>query len=168
MNPMRWRLENGLFVALIMALFGTVAAGENAIERIRKNGKLILATGNYRPFEYRDEKTNDLVGYDIDLAKIIANKIGVPLEAQDMNFQSIIPTLQNGRADIVIAAMYITPARREVVDFADPYMDTGMVLVVRKDNETIKGERDLDGLTVGAKASATSEKIAQDLLAAGA
>ena len=154
-------------ITVIVSFPGTARAADTAIERIKKNGKLVLATGNYRPFEYRDEKTNQIVGYDIDLSELIAKKIGVPLEAQDMQFQSLIPSLQNGRADIVIAAMYITDARREVVDFATPYMSTGMVLVTRKDNTKIKSAKDLDGLVVGVKAGATSEHVAEGLLKEG-
>jgi ABC-type amino acid transport substrate-binding protein len=138
------------------------------IDQIKKNGKLILATGNYRPFEYHDEKTNKVIGYDIDVAEAIAKKIGVPLEVKEMQFTGLIPTLQNGQADLVIAAMYITPARREVVDFADPYMDTGMVVAVRKDDTTIKGPKDLNGKVVGVKTGATSEKVAQELNEKGA
>ena len=138
------------------------------IDQIKKNGKLILATGNYRPFEYHDEKTNKVIGYDIDVAEAIAKKIGVPLEVKEMQFTGLIPTLQNGQADLVIAAMYITPARKEVVDFADPYMDTGMVVAVRKDNTTIKGPKDLNGKVVGVKTGATSEKVAQELNEKGA
>ncbi|MDR1709902.1 MAG: transporter substrate-binding domain-containing protein [Candidatus Accumulibacter sp.] len=149
--------------AALSAFPQTAGAAESAVERIKKAGKLVLATGNYRPFEYRDEKTNAIVGYDIDLAALIAKKIGVPLEAQDMQFQALIPSLQNGRVDIVIAAMYITPARREVVDFANPYMETGMVLVVRKDDTKVKGSKDLEGLTVGVKAGATSEHVAEGI-----
>ena len=138
------------------------------IDQIKKNGKLILATGNYRPFEYHDEKTNKVIGYDIDVAEAIAKKIGVPLEVKEMQFTGLIPTLQNGQADLVIAAMYITPARKEVVDFADPYMDTGMVVAVRKDDTVIKGPNDLNGKVVGVKTGATSEKVAQELNEKGA
>ncbi len=138
------------------------------IDQIKKNGKLILATGNYRPFEYHDEKTNKIIGYDIDVAEAIAKKIGVPLVVQEMQFTGLIPSLQNGQADFVIAAMYITPQRREVVDFAEPYMDTGMVVAVRKDDTAIKGPNDLNGKVVGVKTGATSEKVAQDLNAKGA
>ena len=138
------------------------------IDQIKKNGKLILATGNYRPFEYHDEKTNKVIGYDIDVAEAIAKKIGVPLEVKEMQFTGLIPTLQNGQADLVIAAMYITPARKEVVDFADPYMDTGMVVAVRKDDTAIKGPNDLNGKVVGVKTGATSEKVAQELNEKGA
>lgn len=138
------------------------------IDQIKKNGKLILATGNYRPFEYHDEKTNKVIGYDIDVAEAIAKKIGVPLEVKEMQFTGLIPTLQNGQADLVIAAMYITPARKEVVDFAEPYMDTGMVVAVRKDDTVIKGPNDLKGKVVGVKTGATSEKVAQELNEKGA
>lgn len=164
-----------MLLLLTMALVGcgqsstaktTVAV--NHIDEIKKNGKLILATGNYRPFEYHDEKTNKMVGYDIDLAAAIAKKIGVPLEVKEMQFTSLIPTLQNGQADLVIAAMYITDQRKQVVDFADPYMQTGMVLVVNAGDTTIKSIKDLDGKTIGVKAGATSEKVAQDLKEKGA
>lgn len=85
-----------------------------------------------------------------------------------MQFTGLIPSLQNGQADFVIAAMYITPQRREIVDFAEPYMDTGMTVVVRKDDNAIKGPNDLNGKTVGVKAGATSEKVVQDMNAKGA
>ena len=143
-------------------------AAVSRIDQIKKNGKLILATGNYRPFEYHDEKTNKIIGYDIDVAEAVAKKIGVPLEVTEMQFTGLIPSLQNGQADLVIAAMYITPQRKEVVDFADPYMDTGMVVAVRKDDTAIKGPNDLNGKVVGVKTGATSEKVAQDMNEKGA
>jgi ABC-type amino acid transport substrate-binding protein len=139
----------------------------SSIDQIKKRGKLVLATGNYRPFEYHDEKTNKTVGYDIDLAEAIAKKIGVPLEIKDMQFTSLIPSVQNDQADIVIAAMYITDQRKQAVDFAKPYMKTGMVLAVNANNTSIKGPKDLNGKTVGVKGGATSEKVAQDLKAQG-
>ena len=92
----------------------------------------------------------------------------MPLVIQEMQFTGLIPSLQNGQADFVIAAMYITPQRQEVVDFATPYMDTGMVVAVRKDDTAIKGPNDLNGKTVGVKTGATSEKVAQDMNEKGA
>lgn len=174
-----------LFLGLLMLAFVASGCGQSTapakqetkpetkqaagrIDQIKKNGKLILATGNYRPFEYHDEKTNKIVGYDIDVAEAVAKKIGVPLEIQEMQFTGLIPSLQNGQADLVIAAMYITPQRSEVVDFAAPYMDTGMVVVVRKDDSAIKGPNDLSGKVVGVKTGATSEKVAQDMNEKGA
>lgn len=139
----------------------------SSVDQIKKRGKLVLATGNYRPFEYHDEKTNKTVGYDVDLAEVIAKKIGVPLEVKDMQFTSLIPSLQNDQADIVIAAMYITEQRKQAVDFAKPYMKTGMVIAVNSSNTDIKSPQDLKGKTVGVKGGATSEKVAQDFKAKG-
>jgi ABC-type amino acid transport substrate-binding protein len=159
----------GIVTVLLFSLMLAAGCGSSAtspsksrVDEIKKKGKLVLATGNYRPFEYHDENTNKVIGYDIDVAEAIAKKIGVPLEVQEMQFTSLIPSLQNGQADLVIAAMYITDQRREVVDFADPYMDTGMVLVVMNDNNAIKGINDLEGKVVGVKTGATSEKVAQE------
>lgn len=170
-----------LFIGLLMLAMAAAGCGGGTpakpeakpapvsrIDQIKKNGKLILATGNYRPFEYHDEKTNKVIGYDIDVAEAIAKKIGVPLVIQEMQFTGLIPSLQNGQADFVIAAMYVTPQRKEVVDFADPYMDTGMIVVVRKDDTAVKGPDDLKGKTVGVKAGAVSEKVVQEMNEKGA
>lgn len=168
----KFRKIIGVLTILVMAILLVSGCGQSSttqtpaksrVDEIKKNGKLVLATGNYRPFEYHDEQSNKIVGYDIDLAEAIAKKIGVPLEVKEMQFTSLIPTLQNGQADLVIAAMYITDQRKEVVDFADPYMDTGMVLVVNSGDTTIKSVNDLNGKVVGVKTGATSEKVAQDL-----
>lgn len=158
-----------LTLASVFANGGTEDVTElNRLEEIQKSGKLVLATGNYIPFEFLDSETNEMVGYDIDLMRLMADKLGVELEINDMDFTSLIPSLQAGKADVVCAAMYIKPAREEVVDFAEPYMKTGMVLVVPSDNETINSTDDLTGLRVGAKMGATSEAVLQDLLDKGA
>ncbi|MDF2524792.1 MAG: hypothetical protein K0R31_2433 [Clostridiales bacterium] len=167
-------LGMGLALTMLVSACGQSSASKDStstknttkstrIEEIKKAGKLILATGNYRPFEYHDEKTDKIIGYDIDVAEKIAAKIGVPLEVREMQFTSLVPTLQNGQADFVIAAMYITDERRKVVDFAEPYMKTGMVIAVRSENSDIKTTDDLKGKVVGVKAGATSEKVAQEL-----
>lgn len=140
--------------------------GEN-VQAIVEKGVLTLATGTYVPFEYRDEN-NEIVGFDIDLAQYMADKLGVELQVTDMTFQSIVPCIQNGEYDIAIAAMYDTEARREVVLMSDSYCDTGMILAVQEGSEyanTITSLADCDGLKIAVKAGATSEKVAQDFLA---
>lgn len=146
--------------------FSAFTAQATTLEQIQKNGVLKIATGNYRPFEYYN-KNNKLVGYDIDLAKLIAKKISVRAQFTDMQFSALIPSLQSGHADMVIAAMYINPQRKKVVDFAKPYMKTGMVFVVKKNDNSFKGKEDLNGKTVGAKLGATSEQVANQLQKAG-
>lgn len=149
---------------------GSVSTGDSKqshIEQIKKSGKLLLSTGDYRPFEYHDEKTNQIVGYDIDLAQKIADKLGVKLEVTDMQFTSIIPTVQNGQADLAIAAMYITDERKATVDFADPYLSSGVIICVKKGSD-IKGKDDLIGKKVGAKLGGTSAAVIQKMIDNGA
>lgn len=144
------------------ATASAASSSKSSVDAIKKAGVLKMATGNYKPFEYRDEKSNEVVGYDIDVAKRVADKLGVKLQVTDMDFAAIIPSVQKGDFDLAIAAMYDTPERRQAVDMTDAYMETGMVLVTLKDNTTYKTLADLNGKRVGVKASATSEKIAND------
>lgn len=139
----------------------TKAASTPAIDRIKAAGVLKVATSPYVPHAYQDPKTNELIGHDIDLAKMIAQDLGVKVQFTDMTFTSMIPSVQNGQADMAIAAMYDTPARREVVNMSDSYMDTGMVLVTMK-NASYKTLADLNGKKVGVKTGATSLKVAQE------
>lgn len=137
------------------------------LEEIKEKGKIVIATGNYYPFEFIDPDTQKLVGYDIDLGEKIGKELGVDVDWKEMQFQALVPSLQNDQADLVIAAMYITDERKKVVEFADPYLGTGMVLVKRKEDTSINSVEDLNGKVVGVKAGATSEKLAQDLKAKG-
>ena len=139
--------------------------GEN-IKAIKEKGVITVATGTYVPFEYRDDDDN-IVGFDIDLAQYIADKLGVDLEVTDMEFQSIVPSIQNGEYDFSIAAMYKTDERCEVVDMSKSYCDSGMILAVKEDSEyadTVKSLADCDGLKVAVKEGATSYNVAQSFL----
>lgn len=181
------RMKNGfLFITLGVLIFlagcsnsptssstetekdNTTETSQTKVDEIKEEGKIVIATGNYFPFEYHDQKLNKLVGYDIDLGEKIGEKLGVEVEWSEMQFQTLIPSLQNNQADLVIAAMYITDERKEVVDFADPYLSTGQVLVKQKGDDSINTMDDLNGKTIGVKSGATSEKTANDLKAKGA
>lgn len=139
--------------------------GEN-IKAIKEKGVITVATGTYVPFEYRDDDDN-IVGFDIDLAQYIADKLGVDMEVTDMEFQSIVPSIQNGEYDFSIAAMYKTDERCEVVDMSKSYCDSGMILAVKEDSEyadTVKSLADCNGLKVAVKEGATSYNVAQSFL----
>ncbi|MGX6978606.1 ABC transporter substrate-binding protein [Vagococcus elongatus] len=137
----------------------------SAVDAIKKRGVLTLATGTYVPFEFRDEKTNEIIGFDVDFAQLIADKLEVDLKVTDMDFKSIVPSVQKGDYDIAIAAMYDTPERREQVLMSDSYMSTGMVLVAPKGNpKKITSLADCDSLVVGYKVGGTSEKVALEAM----
>ena len=159
---------NGVILSLALAI-GLTACGAQAavvpprIAAIRQAGKLVVATAITRPFEYFDERTNQLVGFDVDLAQMIAQRIGVPVEWKVMGFADLLPALQGGQVDMVIAAMYITPERLQIVDMSQPYLNTGLVVVVRANETTINGLIDLPGKIVGVKEGATGARYAARL-----
>lgn len=118
-----------------------------------------VATDNgFVPFEFVDRETGELVGFDIDLINAIAAEAELALRIQTMEFDGLVAGIQSGRYDIGIAGITITSARREHIDFSDPYYDAGLILAVRADNQTIRSENDLAGATVGTRAGTTSER----------
>ncbi len=141
---------------------------ELTLAKLKEKGVLVVGTAITKPFEFRDPETNELVGFDVDTAKYIADKLGVDLEFREMPFASLIPSLETRKVDMTIAAMYIKPEREEVVDFATPYMETGLVMVVRPElADKVKTPEDLAGLRVGVKIGATGDKLAQELIDQG-
>ncbi|POP41505.1 basic amino acid ABC transporter substrate-binding protein [Superficieibacter electus] len=150
------------FSFIILAMLSRTVNADDGLTKIKQRGSLIVATGNYKPFEYYDDN-NQLVGYDIDIARAVAKKIGVELKVEDLQFTALIPSVQSGHADMVIAAMYITDARKKAADFSEPYLKTGMVFVTRSDNKTVTDAASLKGLTVGVKSGAASEQIAHQI-----
>lgn len=137
---------------------GTVAA-------IKKKGKLTVGTASgYYPFEMVDKK-NELVGFDIDIAKIVAKELGVQIEFQNYAFSGLIPALQSNKIDMVIAGMTITDKRKEVVDFSDTYFVSGQALLVNKKIPNVKSIQDLDkkdyviAVSMGTTADQTASQV---------
>ena len=96
----------------------------------RSNGTLIMATNAaFEPYEFYEN--NKIVGIDADLAQAIADKLGMELVINDMDFDAIIAAVQSGKADIGVAGMTITEDRLESVDFTDSYTTAKQVIVVR-------------------------------------
>lgn len=121
-------------------------------------GKLIVATDtNFPPFEFKDPATGTHTGFDVELWDAIAKNIGADYDLQPMDFNGIIPGLQSGQIDVGIAGMTIKPERAEVVDFSDPYYNAGLLVLVKADNDSVKGIEDLKGKIVSTKTGTTSE-----------
>ena len=94
-----------------------------AAKEIKEKGKLVMATSaDYPPYEWhlmKDGK-DEIVGFDVEIAKAIAQEIGVELEIKDLDFDGIIPSITSGQADIGIAGMSATPEREEAANFSIP------------------------------------------------
>ena len=146
----------------------TAPAKGSLLAQIRERGSLIVGTAITKPFLFHDPRTNDLMGLDVDVASAIATRLGVKVEWREMPFASLIPALQTGKLDMTIGAMHITDERRGAVDFASPYLDTGLVMVTRPEEaKRFRKAEDVGGARVGVKIGATGDQLAQDLITRG-
>ncbi|MDI6823167.1 MAG: transporter substrate-binding domain-containing protein [Bacillota bacterium] len=141
------------------------AQPQSMIERVRKKGELVVGTApGYYPFEMIDKKGN-IIGFDIDIAKEIADALGVKLTVQRYGFDGLIPALQTGNIDVIIAGMTITAKRALAVSFTNPYYATGQVLMVNKNIPNVRSWQDLDkkGYTIGVSLGTTGAMLAKQL-----
>ena len=96
--------------------------------------EIVMGTNaEFEPFEYHDD-SNNIVGFDIEVAQEIANAAGKKLKIEDMNFDSLISALQSGKVDFVIAGMTVTEERLQNVDFSDSYFNASQVIIVREES----------------------------------
>lgn len=127
--------------------------------------KVRIATdATWPPFEYVDEQTMDIVGFDIDLIKAIADEAGLDIEIINVAWDPLLAGMAQCQYDAAISAMTITDERKEVMLFSNPYFEAGQLVTVEFDNTDIKSKEDLGGKTVGAQIGTTGsfevEKIA--------
>ncbi|MGK9165200.1 ABC transporter substrate-binding protein [Inquilinus limosus] len=143
-----------LLAAAAAVLAAMPAGAQDLPARIKQAGKIVVGTNNnYPPIIFKDPATNELQGVDIDLAKAIAKQLGVEVEFQEIAFAQMLPSLQTGRIDMVMAGMSDTPARRDIADFVD-YMKSGaQFYTITALAGEIKSTDDLCGKTVGASRS---------------
>lgn len=111
---------------------------------------------SFVPFEMLDRETNQMVGFDMDILREVADRAGFDYRLQTMDFNGIIPAMQTGNADLAIAGITITDKREEIVDFSAPYYDSGLRILTRADRDDIQSIDDLAGKTVGTKIGSTS------------
>lgn len=138
----------------------TAAAEKDHLARIQEAGKLVVAMeGNWSPWTYHDE-TDKLVGYDVEVAAAIAEKLGVEIEYIEGAWEGLFMGLSNGRYDLVVNGVGITETRKETYDFSEPYAYNTTVLIARKDNEEIKSLADLEGKVTANSLGSTFESIA--------
>ncbi|MEO1404619.1 MAG: transporter substrate-binding domain-containing protein [Cyanobacteria bacterium J06635_1] len=125
---------------------------------------LIMATSaDYPPYEFYETASGggEPVGFDVDIAKAITEKLGYTLEIEDMDFNGIIPALQAGRADFAMAGMTPTDERKESVDFSQIYYDAKNTIVSSK-GSGLAAYEDLEGRKVGVQLGSIQEGEAKD------
>ena len=128
---------------------------------IKANGKLVVALeGAWQPWSYHDE-SDTLVGYDVEVSRAIAEKLGVEPEYVESDWDSLFAGLDAGRFDIVCNGVEVTDERAKTYDFTTPYGYIHTALAVRKDNEDIKSFEDLKGKTTANSLASTYMELAE-------
>ena len=142
-------------ILLCLLLLSSAACQEKKDENIIK-----LATSpDFPPFEYK--KDGEIVGFDIDIAKLIAKELGKELKITEMEFSSLIPALQSGKVDVVISGLTVTPERARNVDFSTIYYQASIIGLSFPDKE-IKSIDDLKGKRIGAQLGSVMETFAKE------
>lgn len=135
--------------------------GADQLETIQKNGKLIVALeGAWQPWSYHDE-SDTLVGYDVEVARAIAEKLGVQPEYVESDWDSLFAGLDAGRYDLVCNGVEVTEERSKTYDFTVPYGYIHTALAVRKDNDEIQTFEDLAGKTTANSLASTYMELAE-------
>jgi polar amino acid transport system substrate-binding protein len=145
-------------IPAILAGTATAALAGETLDRVMKNKVLVEVTDQaYPPFSFIDE-SGEVVGFDVDISKEIAKRLGVEYKVETPSWEIIVAGNWNGRWDICVCSMTPTAERAQVLDFVNEYYDAPAVVVVNVDNNDIKGPADLNGKKVGAQAGTTYEK----------
>ncbi|CAD7032281.1 amino acid ABC transporter substrate-binding protein [Pseudorhizobium endolithicum] len=162
MNLFKTPLKLGAAAVIVQAavLFPALA-GEN-LDKIKAAGTIRIGTeGTYAPFTFHDP-SGALVGFDVEIGEAIADKLGVKAEFVEGKWDGLIAGLDADRYDAVINQVGITEARRQKYAFSEPYIASKAVLIVRDDNEDIKGFDDLKGKKAAQSLTSNYGKMAEE------
>ncbi len=147
-----------LGAALLVAAMSGCSSSQNRLEKIKASGKLVLATSpDFAPLEFEDLSSGEkqYVGSDIELAKYIAEKLGVELEINAMDFSAVQAAIPSGQADIAIAGFAKTEERAENMELSVPFNiteDGGQTLLVAQgEGANFASAEDFAGLQIGAQ-----------------
>jgi cystine transport system substrate-binding protein len=151
----------GLMVVMALAMGILAGCGGSAAKGLQKAGILRVGLeGTYPPFNYvNDKKVMD--GFDVAISNEIAKRMKVKTEFVGVEWKGLIGGLQADKFDVIIAQMSITEERKKSVDFTDPYVLSGAVLIGRKGETRFKKLEEIKGAKVGVGLGTTFEKLAK-------
>ncbi|MBP1041891.1 ABC transporter substrate-binding protein/permease [Vagococcus sp. BWB3-3] len=156
-----------IFAIILFISSGSVQGAESDAyyDSIQKKGELVVGlSADYPPYEFHAtvDGKDTVVGFDIAIAKKIADDLGVKLKIQELGFDALLGSLQTGKIDIIISGMSPTPERLKEVNFSDTYMYVQQKVVIRKeDSDKFKTTADFSGVGVAAQKQTTQEELAQ-------
>ncbi len=136
-------------------------ASGDQLERIQQAGEIVIATeGTWSPWTFHDEN-DELVGYDVEVGKLIAEKLGVEPVFVEGEWDGLFAGLDAERYDVVINGVEVTEERAEAYDFSDPYAYIRTAIIVNGDNTEINSFEDLDGKTTANTLASTYATLAE-------
>ena len=139
----------------------TAAASGNLLAQIQEQGEIVIAMeGTWAPWTYHDEN-DELVGYDVEVGKAIAEKLGVTATFVEGEWDGLLAGLDAGRYDIMVNGVGITPERQEKYDFTIPYAYNRTAVIVRGDYDEIHSMEDLNGKKTANTISSTYAEQAE-------
>ena len=151
LNTTRRALLSAAALAAGLAALSAPARAADLLDTVKTRGTLRIALeGTYPPFNFKDAKTGQLAGYDVDVAKLVCAKLGVKPEFVTTEWAAILAGLAAGKYDVIVSQVGITPRRQQAFDFSQPYTYSAPQLIVRRNEEaTYRSLADLKGRTVG-------------------
>lgn len=147
----------GLFAVMSFA----AGCGNNQKKDAAGSGEKVLRIGtnaDFAPFEFQDVNGKEYEGFDMDLIRAIAKEMGYKADIQNINFDGLIPAMESGNIDVIISGMTINDERKAKVLFSQPYYQSGLTIIVKKDNTAINKFADLAGKKVAVQIGTTSAK----------
>jgi ABC-type amino acid transport substrate-binding protein len=164
----------GFAVGLIASPFitpQTSSTTDTVWENIQETGVIRVGTDpTWPPYQLRDETTNEIVGFEVDLANACAEKLGLTIEWQDVGFDSIIVSVQQGQLDMGVSGFSVTPERLELVSFTIPHSTTEGQVIMLQSTMTAEGITTVNSLedlkTLGITVGVQSGNVEKDELAA--
>ena len=143
-------------LATLVAGFALLCASGLALAQGKE--LVVGSSATYRPFAY-ESPTKEIVGYDVDMIKAIAQKAGLQVKIVNTPWTGIFAALNNGDVDLVISGVTINDKRKQSYDFTTPYFEARQLLAVQKDS-TAKGLKDLAGKKIGVVTGSTGDDMA--------
>ena len=135
---------------------------DNSLQTIKGAGKLVLGLDDtFAPMGFRDG-SGEIVGFDIDLAKEVASRMGVALEIKPIDWSSSILSLNKGDIDVIWNGVTINESRKEQINFSKPYLNNRLIIVKPKDRNDINSKEDLAGKILGVQVGSNDEALSSD------
>lgn len=147
-------VKNALFALLVAGLFA-------GCSDTKDNSLKMITEATFPPYEFL--RGQEIAGIDVEICRAVAQKLNRPFKAETVDFDSVIPAVISGKADLAAAGITVTEDRKKNVDFSIPYVKTGIVVIYKKSNP-FTGKDQLKGKKIGVQSGTTSETFVLEQL----